>query len=303
MTDIFLRKKIREMLAEDFGRGDVTSEVLIKPNLRAKAEVISKQEGMLAGAREAAMIFREVGVRAKIRHRDGENIQPGDVVLELEGPARKILGAERVALNLMMRMSGIATVTRELIERARRKNPKIVIAATRKTAPLLKYFDKRAVKVAGGWPHRFDLSDQVLIKDNHLRLVGPITMAVRKFKEQGNYGKIEVETTTPEEALEAARAGADIVMLDNMSPSQIRQAIRLLGREGLRKRVTLEASGGITPANVAEYATTGVDIISTSYMTMRACAIDMSLKVKEIVGVRGQANPVSGARNHNRKRF
>lgn len=282
MTEAYLRKKIREMLAEDLGKGDVTSNTLIGPRLRARAEVISKQTGVLAGAKEAAMVFREAGVRVKLLRRDGDNIRPGEVIMELEGPARKILAAERVALNLMMRMSGIATATRELIRLARKENPKVVVAATRKTAPLLKYFDKRAVKIAGGSPHRFDLSEQVLIKDNHLRLVGSITAAVRKFKDRGGFGKIEVEATTPEEVLEAARAGADIVMLDNMTPKQILTAIKLLEKEGLRKRVSLEASGGITPANIAEYAATGVETISTSYMTMRSHAVDMALKVKKI---------------------
>lgn len=283
MTEENLRKKIREMLAEDLGRGDVTSNTLISPRLRARAEVISKQEGVLAGVREAAMVFREVGVSVKIVRRDGERIAPGEVILKLEGPARKILSAERVALNLMMRMSGIATATRELIDRARKENPRVTVAATRKTVPLLRYFDKRAVAVAGGSPHRFDLSDQVLIKDNHLKLVGSITAAVRKFKQRVGSGKIEVETTSPEEALEAARAGADIVMLDNMTPEQIARTIKMLEEAGLRKRVSLEASGGITPDNIAEYAATGVDIISTSYMTMRSPAIDMALKIKEAV--------------------
>lgn len=281
MTEAYIRKKIREMLAEDLGKGDVTSNTLVAARLRARAEVISKQDGVLAGAKEAAIIFREVGVRAKVLRHDGESIRAGDVILELEGPARKILAAERVALNLMMRMSGIATATRELIELARKKNPKVVIAATRKTAPLLRHFDKRAVKVAGGSPHRFDLSDQVLIKDNHLKIVGSITAAVRRFKELGRFRKIEVEITTPEEALEAARAGADILMLDNMGPEQIVHVIKLLEKEGLREKVTLEASGGINPTNIAEYAATGVEIISTSYMTMRSRSIDMSLKIKE----------------------
>lgn len=286
MTKAYVRQRIREMLAEDLGRGDITSNTLFSSNLRARAEVIAKQKGVLAGVEEAVMVFREVGVRTRIHRRDGDSVSPGDVILSLEGPARKILAAERVALNLMMRMSGIATATRELIELARRKNPRLIIAATRKTAPLLKYFDKRAVVVAGGSPHRFGLSDQVLIKDNHLKLVGSITEAVRRFKERGKFGKIEVETTKPKEALEAARAGADIVMLDNMTPSQITRAIRLLTKEGLRKRVILEASGGIVPSNVAEFAATGVDIISTSYMTMRSHAVDMSLKIKEAVGAK-----------------
>ncbi|MFH1821893.1 MAG: carboxylating nicotinate-nucleotide diphosphorylase [Methanobacteriota archaeon] len=283
MTKAEVRKKIKYMLAEDLGKGDVTSNTLFPPELKVRAEVIVKQKGILAGVEEAAMVFKEVGVKAKILCRDGTSVSPGDVILSLDGPARKILAAERVALNLMMRMSGIATTTRELIKIARRKNPKVIIAATRKTAPLLKYFDKRAVVVAGGSPHRFGLDDQVLIKDNHLRLVSSITEAVRKFKARDKSWKIEVETTTPEEALEAASASADIVMLDNMTPSQIARAVRMLENQGLRKKVSLEASGGIDPSNVADFAATGVDVISTSYMTMRSNAIDMSLKIRKTV--------------------
>ncbi len=283
MIEADLRKKIREMLAEDLGSGDVTSNTLFGPKLMARAEVISKQKGTLAGVAEALLVFKEVGVKAKALRQDGASIAPGEIILKLEGPARKILSAERVSLNLMMRMSGIATATRELIEPARKKNPSVVIAATRKVAPLLKYFDKRAVVAAGGSPHRFGLSDQVLIKDNHLKLVGSVTEAVVKFKGHRNQGKIEVEVVTPEEALEAARAGADIIMLDNMSPSQIRLAIKMLERERLRSRVSLEASGGIDPSNVAQFAATGVEVISTSYMTMRSRALDLSLKIREAV--------------------
>ncbi len=281
MTNPGLRNKIRDMLAEDLGSGDVTSDTLFGPRLRARAVVKAKQKGTLAGVAEAVLVFNEVGVKAKVLRKDGASISPGDKIMTLEGPARKILAAERVALNLMMRMSGIATATRELIALAKQKDPYVLVAATRKTAPLLKYFDKRAVVAAGGYPHRFGLSDQVLIKDNHLKLAGSITEAVRKFKAGKGFGNIEVEVTTPGEALEAARAGADIVMLDNMAPSQISRAIKALEREGLRSRVSLEASGGIDPSNIARFAATGVDVISTSYMTMRSHALDLSLKITE----------------------
>ncbi len=279
MIDPALRKKIRDMLAEDLGPGDVTSETLFGLGLRARATVTAKQKGTLAGVAEAVLVFGEVGVKVKVLRRDGASVSPGDRIMILEGPARKILAAERVALNLMMRMSGIATATRQLIALAKRKNPRVVVAATRKTAPLLKYFDKRAVVAAGGSPHRFNLSDQVLIKDNHLKLAGSITEAVNKFKAGRRLCDVEVEVTTPEEALEAARAGADIVMLDNMAPSQIARAIVMLKNEGLRGRVSLEASGGIDPSNIARFAATGVDVISTSYMTMRSHALDLSLKI------------------------
>lgn len=279
MADDIARKKIREMLAEDLGTGDVTSVSLFGPEVKARAEVIAKKGGVLAGVAEAAMVFKEAGAKVEIVRTDGSNISTGEVVMRLSGKATEILAAERVALNLLMRMSGIATATRELIIKARRKNPKVIIAATRKTPPLISYFDKQAVKAAGGSPHRYHLSDQVLIKDNHLKLIGSITEAVNRVRKSGAMGKIEVEVTSPEEAMEAAKAGADIIMLDNMTPSEDKRAIKMLEREGLRDRVSLEASGGIDPSNVGDYAAAGVDVISSSYMTMRAQAIDMSLEI------------------------
>jgi nicotinate-nucleotide pyrophosphorylase (carboxylating) len=278
MTDAIVRKKIREMLIEDLGSGDVTSETLVHRETKARASVIVKQSGILAGVVEAAMVFKEMRVRVKVLKPDGARVRAGSVIMRLDGPARGILAAERVALNLLMRMSGIATATRELIDRARRRNPKVVIAATRKTAPLLTHFDKRAVKVAGGKPHRYRLSDHILIKDNHIRLVGAIVEAVRRSREVKRV-KVEVEVNKPADALKAARAGADMVMLDNMNPTDIVRTIKMLKREGLRDKIVLEASGRIDTSNVGDFAATGVDMISSSYMTMRAPALDMSLEV------------------------
>jgi len=279
MTDPLVRRKIKEMLAEDLGAGDVTSESLISRGAKVRASVVAKQPGILAGAPEAVMAFKEMHVKVKVLKQDGAKIRAGDVIMELDGSARGILAAERVALNLLMRMSGIATSTRELIEIATKKNPKVIIAATRKTAPLLAHFDKRAVIAAGGMPHRYSLSDHVLVKDNHLWLVGSVKEAVRRAKSAKQ--KIEVEVTSSEEALEAARTGADVILFDNMTPASIRRAIRILESNGLRKKVKLEASGGVNLSNVGKYAATGVDIISSSYMTMRAQAIDMNLELNE----------------------
>lgn len=273
------RELIRHMLKEDVGRGDITSEILIDGKARAKGEIIAKQGGVVAGVEEASEVFREVGVEAKILKKDGEEIREGDVIMEVEGPARKILMAERVALNILMRMSGIATATKELLALARRKNPRVVIAATRKTAPLLLGLDKKAVAVGGGSTHRKNLSEMVLIKDNHLKLVGSVELAVKKAKKAGK-SPVEVEVTNVEDALRAAEAGADIILLDNMDVKDVRKVVRLLEERGLRKKVKLEVSGGINPKNVSAYAATGVDIISSSYMTMKAPAIDMSLEIE-----------------------
>jgi nicotinate-nucleotide pyrophosphorylase (carboxylating) len=281
VTSVLARRKIREMLMEDIGSGDVTSEALITPKVTAVAEITAKQPGVLAGVSEAMVAFEEVGVQAKALKSDGQPIKAGDLILRLDGPARGILAAERVALNLLMRMSGIATATRGLIDRARKKNPNVAIAATRKTAPLLTYFDKRAVQVAGGEPHRYKLSDYILIKSNHLRLVGSVSKAVLQAREGSRVKKVEVEVSKPDDAYEAARAGADVVMLDNMKPTDIVLAIKALKRGGMRDRVTLEASGGIDPSNVDSYVATGVDVISSSYITMRAPALDMRLELKK----------------------
>jgi len=278
VTSALVRRKIREMLAEDLGTGDVTSETLVHRAVKAKASIVAKQSGVLAGVAEATMAFKEMRVKVRVLKPDGARIRAGNVIMRLDGPARGILAAERVALNLLMRMSGIATATKELIDRARRRNPKVVIAATRKTAPLLTYFDKRAVIVAGGKPHRYRLSDHILIKDNHIRLVGDVVEAVRRSCKIGRI-KVEVEVSKPEDALKAARAGADVVMFDNMTPAEIRRTIRMLESEGLRDKVVLEASGRIKPSNVGDFAATGVDMISSSHMTLRAPALDMSLEI------------------------
>ncbi|MEM1689849.1 MAG: carboxylating nicotinate-nucleotide diphosphorylase [Candidatus Hadarchaeales archaeon] len=273
------RKLIRQMLKEDVGKGDITSEILIGRKVRAKGKIITKQDGVLAGAEEASRIFAEVGVKSKILRKDGEEIKKGDVVMEVEGPARKILMAERMALNVLMRMSGIATATKKLLELARRKNPNIIIAATRKTAPLLLGLDKKAVMIGGGSTHRKNLSEMILIKDNHLKLVGSVELAVRKAKEAGKT-PVEVEVTNIEDAVKAAEAGADIILLDNMSVEEVKEVTKLLKRKGLREKVKLEVSGGIGPENISDYAATGVDVISSSYMTMKAPAIDMSLEIE-----------------------
>ncbi|MEW6222443.1 MAG: carboxylating nicotinate-nucleotide diphosphorylase [Candidatus Hadarchaeota archaeon] len=280
MIDRVVKKKIKEMLAEDIGEGDVTSDSIIKPGARASAKIIAKQPGILAGVAEASMVFKELDVAVKKIQPDGSKIRAGGVVMRLDGPARGIFAGERVALNLLMRMSGIATATREMVNLAKKKNPRVLVASTRKTAPLLTRFDKWAVAMGGGATHRYSLSDHVLIKDGHLKLVGSIGGAVRRAKKAVKWGKVEVEVKTAGEAIEAVKSGADVVMFDNMTPIDVKKAVQLLKRKGLRLRVLLEASGGIDPTNIEEYAATGVDIISSSYMTMRAPALDMSLEIK-----------------------
>lgn len=269
------------MLKEDVGAGDVTTESLVSEGKRARAKIIARQSGYLAGIPEVKAVFEELGVSSDSKVADGDKIEAGDTLIEAEGPARGTLSAERVALNLLSRMSGIATATREMLDEARKVNAEVQIAATRKTAPLLRRFDKKAVESVGGEPHRFNLEDFILIKDNHLKIVGSVAEAVQKARESNPSERIEVEVGSLEETIEAIKAGADVVMLDNTSPKEIKEIIRELEKSGLRDKVILEASGGVNPSNVAEYASTGVDIISSSYMSMQAPALDMSLEIEK----------------------
>ena len=265
-------------LEEDVPFGDVTSETVIPEGTRARAVVIAKQDGVIAGVEEAKVLFEHFGVEVVVRRRDGEEVKKGDVILGLEGDARAILLVERTALNIMGRMSGIATEVRRLVEKVKAVNPKVRVAGTRKT--LLKPLDKRAILIGGGEPHRFSLSDAILIKDNHLALV-PLEEAVRRAKAFSVYKVVEVEVETIEDAIKAARAGADVVMLDNMSPAEIAETIEALKREGLRERVKIEVSGGITPKNIEEYAKLDIDVISLGYLTHSVKNFDVSLEIVE----------------------
>ena len=263
-------------IEEDAPFGDTTSEAVIPEGTKARAVIIAKGEGIIAGVEEAKALFEHFGVTVKARKRDGEAVKKGDVILELEGNARAILLVERTALNIMGRMSGIATEVRRLVEKVRAVNPKVRVAGTRKT--LLKPLDKRAILIGGGEPHRFSLSDAILIKDNHLALV-PLEEAIRRAKAFSVYKVVEVEVETLEDALKAARAGADVIMLDNMSPGEIEETLEALRREGLRDRVKIEVSGGITPENITEYAKLDIDVISLGYLTHSVKNFDVSLEM------------------------
>lgn len=263
-------------IREDAPFGDITSEAVIPEGVKAKAVIIAKQDGVIAGVEEARALFEHFGVGVEAKKRDGEEVKTGEVILELEGNARSILLVERTALNVMGRMSGIATEVRRLVEKVREVNPKVRVAGTRKT--LLKPMDKRAIIIGGGEPHRFSLSDAILIKDNHLALV-PLEEAIKRAKAFSAYKVVEVEVESLEDAIKAAKAGADVVMLDNMTPGEIAETIEALKREGLRDRVKIEVSGGITPENIAEYAKLDIDVISLGYLTHSVKNFDVSLEV------------------------
>lgn len=267
-------------LEEDLGFGDITSELLIPKGLKTRGVIVAKESGVVAGVEEAEMLFKHFSIDVKINRKDGDIINPGDVVMEVEGEARSILMVERTALNILMRMSGIATETKKLVDMIREAGLNVKIAATRKTAPGLRALDKKAVMLGGGEPHRLRLDDAILIKDNHIALIGSVKEAVRRAIEKVSFvKKVEVEAKTLGEALEASESGADIVMLDNMRPEQIREVIERLRERGLYGKILLEASGRINPSNILEYASTGVHVLSIGYLTHSAKALDMSLEI------------------------
>lgn len=270
-------------IREDAPWGDVTSETVV-PDVTCRAVVRAKSQGIVAGLSEARRLFEHFGVTVRERSADGRAVAPGTVLLDLDGPARAILLVERTALNIIGRMSGIATRTREAVKAVRAVSPDVRVAATRKTAPGLRVLDKKAVILGGGDPHRYTLSDMVLIKDNHLALT-PLAEAIRRAKKESLYRVVEVEVETVEDAVTAAGAGADIVLLDNMTPDTVREAVRALAGRGLRDRLTLEVSGGVGEDTLVGYAATGVDIISMGALTHTVRNFDVSLDILKGMGI------------------
>jgi nicotinate-nucleotide pyrophosphorylase (carboxylating) len=274
-----MEDKLKQFFAEDVGQGDVTASAVIPPNLIVKAEIIAKEKGVAAGVEEAIILAEYLGLKARAKVADGGKIKNTQVILEISGDAQTILSVERTMLNLLSRMSGIATKTRTLTEKLQKANSKARIASTRKSAPGLLYFDKKAVIIGGGDPHRLHLDDMILIKDNHLAIVGGVEEAIKKVKTEASFTKkFEVEVTSLGDALKAAEAGADIVMLDNFSAKQAKAAGEVLKKSGFGN-VLLEVSGGISSENLLEYAEAQVDIISLGELTHSVKALDMSLEI------------------------
>jgi nicotinate-nucleotide pyrophosphorylase (carboxylating) len=262
---------------EDAPWGDVTSETVV-PDVECQAVIRAKDRGSVAGLAEARALFEHFGVAVRQPVGDGKAVVPGQILLELEGKARSILLLERTALNIIGHMSGIATRTRAVVDEARRVSPEVRIAATRKTCPGMRMLDKKAVTLGGGDPHRHSLSDMILIKDNHLALV-PLEQAVRTARAFSLYLTVEVEVEETEDAVTAARAGADMILLDNMTPETVAETVRALKELGLRDRVLLEVSGGITGDAVSRYAGTGIDLISMGSLTHTVKNFDVSLDI------------------------
>lgn len=271
---------IDSALAEDISHGDVTSEALLPPQLQGKASLLVKVEGILAGGEIAKRVFLKVdpSLKVEILIEDGTKVKPGDIAATISGRVASILNAERVVLNFLQRLSGIASQTAQYI--AETYGLAARITDTRKTTPGLRLLEKYAVRVGGGQNHRFHLGDGILIKDNHIVALCALGMSLKdivaKAKQNAPQGlKVEVEVNTTQEALEAADAGADIIMLDNMSPDEMRRVVSLIPGQ-----VKTEASGGITLANVRAVAMAGVDVISIGALTHSSKALDISLELE-----------------------
>ncbi len=279
-TNVNVEDAIKSFLAEDIGYGDITTDAIIDPRLRAEAIVICKEEAVIAGLDEALILLRLSECKGTMLIRDGEKVRAGAKILRATGPARQLLRIERTLLNIVSHMSGIATATAELVRIARGPKSGVRIAATRKTLPGLRYFEKKAVELGGGDTHRLGLDDAVLIKDNHLALTRSLADSVRRARSRTSFTrKIEVEITKPSQAVTAVNARADIVLLDNMSPNRIRETVTLLEKKNLRGKVVLEASGGIRKENLSSYAKAGVDVISIGAITHSARSIDISMEI------------------------
>ncbi len=272
------REIVRRTLAEDFGWGDVTTETVIDRNQKAKGIMLAKAPCVVAGLDVAAEAFRQMdpAIAITLKCADGHRCEPGHVVAEYHGYAAAMLTAERTALNFLQRLSGIATLTRQFVDSA---GGRITVLDTRKTTPLLRALEKYAVRVGGGVNHRSGLDDGILIKDNHIRLAGGVGPAVTKMRKGNREMPTEVEATTLAEVDEALDAGADIVLLDNMSTADITEAVTRC-----RGRAKTEISGGVTLARMRDLAATGADYVSIGALTHSAPAIDLSFEIEPVTG-------------------
>lgn len=269
---------VARALAEDIGHGDITTELVIPPELNARGVFLAKQSGCLSGLCVAEECFRQVDhtIAFEARFHEGDAFEVGDELAIVTGPAASLLSAERVALNFLQRLCGIATLTREFVSRVSETPARIV--DTRKTTPGLRLIEKAAVRAGGGRNHRYALYDGILLKDNHIAVAGGVSEAVAAARAGAPHTlKIEVEVTNLDELTEALAAGADVVLLDNMSVEQLEKAVALGGG-----RMLLEASGGVNLDTVADIAQTGVDLISVGALTHSATAVDISLEIQPI---------------------
>lgn len=272
---------VAEALKEDLGRGDITTSALIPRNVYAEAEIISKEDGIIAGMAVAQEVFRKINRKIKFNalFSDGNKVINGSIIARIKGPCGDILKGERVALNFLQRLSGIATITGKYALEIKGTNAKIL--DTRKTTPGLRVLEKNAVKSGGGTNHRMGLFDRVLIKDNHIAVAGNIPLAIKKLKK---YGRVEIEAKNFRELNEALIGGADIILIDNMPIGNIKKAVKIIKEWNKKHKihVKIEASGGINLENVKAVAKAGVDYISIGALTHSPKALDISLDIKKI---------------------
>ena len=262
-------------LKEDLGvEGDITSNALFTNEI-AEGKIIAKEDCIVAGIKDIERVFQKIGVKTVFHVKDGDFVKKQTKIADVKGSAKDVLKGERLALNIIGRMSGIATETRKLVDKCRKINPKIKIAATRKTTPGFRRFEKEAVVIGGGESHRCGLYDVVMIKDNHLKIVGFLEEAIKKAK-TNTFGKtIEVEVENKKDAITAAKMGVDVIMLDNFKPADAKETSREIRR--MNKDILIEISGGVTPENVVDYAPFA-DRISLGYLTHSVKNIDFSLE-------------------------
>jgi nicotinate-nucleotide pyrophosphorylase (carboxylating) len=280
MNELYLRELVRNALAEDIGAGDVTTALVISPGSRSTAHILARERLVLAGTAAAELAFRllEPNIQFDLNGEDGAVLEPDGLIAEVSGNAAAILSAERVALNFLQRMSGIATLTRRFVQQV--EGLDVRISDTRKTTPGLRILEKQAVRAGGGVNHRMGLYDGILIKENHLALVGAnaTERAIELARQEARHLlKVEIEVESADAAETAARARADAILLDNMAPAEMREAVNRVRK--VSESVIIEASGSVSLDNVREVAETGVDIISVGKLTHSALAVDISLEI------------------------
>jgi len=271
---------LKRFLEEDVRSGDLTTNVTIPEEKTALATIYARENAILAGIKEAEAIAYLTGLTYEVLAFEGNWVEPGTPVMRLRGKARTLLTVERLILNIVQRMSGISTKTYRMVSAAHEVNPRIKVACTRKTTPGFRFFEKRAVVIGGGDPHRYALDDMVLIKNNHITAAGGVHEAVHAAKEAVSFSKkVSCEARTLQEVEEAIGAGADIILLDNFSPKDMGGVVEVLKSKGLRDKVLLEASGGIDEENVKQYAKTGIDVISSGSLTHSYDSIDFNMRL------------------------
>ncbi|MBD3228108.1 MAG: carboxylating nicotinate-nucleotide diphosphorylase [Candidatus Lokiarchaeota archaeon] len=277
-----LKEKLISFLKEDINYGDITTNLLITDEKNIKAAVISDEFGIIAGIQEAKLLCEIMNLKYNTLLKDGAQVKRNTKIMEIIGKAKSILTVERTLINIMMRMSGIASITNSLVKSVKKVNPNIRIACTRKTTPGFRYFEKRAVEIGGGDTHRYRLDDMVLIKDNHLLCIDNFTNQIKRLKKDLSFSKkIELEVKSEKEALEGATLEIDILMLDNFNPGKASQVIEKLKQKNIRDKLLIEISGDITPENIIKYAKLDVDIISMGFITHSTKALGMSLDIIE----------------------